>query len=209
MTGFDLPGITEEASGRPTITVTNATLEGEGASNVTIPSQTINGGTWSVTAGKLNLTLNTPSTQAVSTWLSNDGRHFVGSVDGENVVTISDNTAQITSIKGLRYRANSIDYYVERAKYETDEETYIMASGIAYVYVSKDVTLNRGQKQGGLGDSATVTVTYSAFTLPLKTGWNLVQIDEELQIYEDMKPTSGTMAVKIANRNVPWTIKVK
>jgi hypothetical protein len=202
--GLDLPDITEETSGRETITVTAAALESEDASDasgVTIPSQTIGSGggygTWSVTAGKLTLTLNTPSgsdARVISDWFSNNGSgvgSLFGSVEGGNVVTVSDDTAQIVYVHNLKGTGNSTEYEIERRKYKTDNSTYSLGSNISYVYVDKDVTFTRAKKQ-------IEETTYNAIALPLKTGWNLVQTDS------NYTRTSSTEAVKIADKDIPW-----
>jgi hypothetical protein len=81
-------------------------------------------------------------------------------------------------------------------------------SSIGYVYVSKDVTLSREKSTqvstwtDDDGNEQTYTTIYNKFSLSLKSGWNLVQIDN------DDKATNGTTTVKFADKDVPWSIDI-
>ncbi|MDR3171454.1 MAG: hypothetical protein LBU17_07485 [Treponema sp.] len=224
--GLDLPAITEETTGQAKIEVNGATLVGENAlagkeATITIGEQTIPSyggsegyGTWWVNEGKFSLILNTPSdpyTEGISNWLDAES-HFFGSIEAGYEVTVSDKSAKIVT-PYFSGSSGSIRYSVDRMKYETDETTYYNESTIQYVYVSKNVTLSREQKtitdedeDEDEGQSYTYNDTYSAFTLPLKAGWNLVQTDENMTLTSS-STINTTIAIKIADKDVPWTIE--
>jgi len=200
--GGELGGIGGQTTGQATITI-NATLEGDGASSVTIPEQNIESyGKWSVTDGKLKATLNAPSsaeTDPISDMLSpgSGAENFFGSVTGTNAVSVSDNTASIAMLDGFGYN----QYWIDRSLETGDNESNYQLKQIYYVYVDKDVTLSRAKKtiSVDVGGGMSYSVTYSAFNLPAKAGWNLVQMD--------MNAANFTITIKVADKDIPWTLE--
>jgi hypothetical protein len=202
--GDDLPPINEQTTGVPKVEVKDVKLAGAGASKVTIVPQTIGEGygTWSVTNGVLALTLDTPiadvDLQTSTDWLSNeeDGGRFFGSTDtdGDDAVKTDDKDGNVNIASQSFFPSPA--YYIERLKAENDDAAYVKSSNIVYIYVSKDITLSRGKVM--IPDYC---ATYSAFNLPLKQGWNLMQSDLNVPTGKD-----GTVTIKIADKDVPWTV---
>jgi hypothetical protein len=108
--------------------------------------------------------------------------------------------ATFASVTGIHWNDDSASYSVFREAVKTDEETYEYSSKIVYVYVNKDVTLSR--------TATTLTNTQiGAVNLALKTGWNLVQTDRHITA-SGGTVSSITITVKIADKDVPWTLDV-
>jgi hypothetical protein len=99
----------------------------------------------------------------------------------------------------MRSLENVNGFYILRFFEDADYTTYYNRYDIIHVYVSSDVTFTRGAKTIKT-EYSNGPINYSAVNLPLKTGWNLVQTD-----YNGTE-TSGTHTVKIATKNIPWTL---
>jgi hypothetical protein len=184
----ELPAIDEATTGRPSITYTNIALSGEGASAFTMAqyNNAAQGYTIAVTAGKMTLSLTTPSSPVpVNTVLSANSGLFKGA---------ASNNASANIVDLDPFDAGS-SYGIGRIK--TDQATY--ANMIYYVYVSADVILT-GTAHSESEES--FVVNYAAFSLPLKRGWNLVQRDQNVTT----SSMSGTSMIKIADKNVPWAL---
>jgi hypothetical protein len=209
--GLNLPPITEETKGRPTIAGESIPLEaGQGFSDdgvtqafvdsLNLPGETNqNGVTWSVTNGKLMLSLGTPGQTSPL-------NEVAGSMGAWTNVQISPADVAVYMVDGFEFYTEKtngnnwerIHYNVAREKSESDGKTYYRSSQIIYVYVSKDVTAS-GQKGTDEDKDGHIT-TYNAFNYSLKEGWNLIQMDN----YET--PNSETRSIGIAAKNIPWTV---
>jgi hypothetical protein len=195
---IDLPAITEPATGRGTIEYTDVSVTGL-TGTVAAYMDTSNGYTFSVTDGKMTLTLNTPSsTQSVnqSTLLQGDMARIFGP---EGALTITG-TANFTAVFSFRDQSNNVR--VERSKAETDDVTYYNESAIYYFYVSANVTISQAAYtyNGTDSDGSSYVNRYGAISLALMTGWNLVQLDQYSTVAEN------TLSAKIADQDVPWKL---
>jgi hypothetical protein len=143
---------------------------------------------WSIENGKPSFELETPEYLEDISELLGDGLTVTGSAE-----------------MAFFYGFWSDGYDISRSKYETDEKTYERSSRIMYYYVSDDVTITSGEEQDkGSDDGVSWDYTYKASKLELKKGWNLVQTDMSTTFSET--GYTGTVAVKIADKDVPWTV---
>jgi hypothetical protein len=207
--GFNLPALTETAIGRATITLTNVDLIADDGVVIpnSIPEQSENGVTWSVANQKLSIKFEKPTqTRPLSEGITTEPSLLQTDTFGK--VTISDGTvASYIWLEGFYQEESSYHYYsIQRSKQEfggTTGSRYQRMSGIFYLYVGKDVTLTRAAKQATKED---VTVTYRAINLPLKAGWNLIQLDQDTRetTATTGTTTTGIVELKIADKNVPW-----
>jgi hypothetical protein len=204
-----------KSTGQPGITITNAPLQGEGAAAINFPSENVNGNVFSVSGGKLNLTLTTPPVYGEGEQKFDDvKRYLFGSEDSANWGTFDPDTVKFCipsfySVQGSGSEEKR--YYIERSMWETDEKTYNVGVQIVYVYVDNDCTVTRNAKTWEESfDGTRWTLTYSAINLPLKKGWNLVQINGQMtRESADSDVGTGTYTVKIADKDVPWVIYVE
>jgi hypothetical protein len=203
-----LPSLTEAATGRATVTVSDATLTGDGAASITIPQQTLSdsAGTFSVTGGKLSFTLNTPSPLQSVTVVNTDSNSLPGIAAGKTV-TISDPSAQIYRLPDFSYDTGSgKSYSIYRIAQKTDEATYSVSSLIAYIYIDRDCTITRSAVDWTeTSNGYTFVSSVAAIDLPFKTGWNLIQMD----CFMTLSGTTytETWTVKLADKDVPWVIE--
>jgi hypothetical protein len=153
-----------------------------------------------VASGKLSFTLGTPGNEKlgpVSNLNGDDDSDFFGKTDSGYELTIPEPTAKYAVFQGFGKNIGQNSYKIQRIAEDTDGATYMDYSIIVYVYVDKDVTLSRDAKSWTDNGE---TVSYTAINLPLIHGWNLVQTDLH------QTETSATVTVKIADKNVPWTV---
>jgi hypothetical protein len=204
VSGWSAPAIAEPVTGRASITYTGIALTGDGAS-ITVPRVTnADAGTeLSITGGKLTLTLTTPAAPlAISTLPikkdANDaynGWGIFGNTNGDNALTFDPANGGVTAASIGSFSVDNSGYggyKIARGAYDTDEAGYENGTEICYIYVSGDVTITRAAKTIGRN-------YYHAINLPLKAGWNLVQVDQK-------RPKSGgsVFSVKIAGKDIPW-----
>jgi hypothetical protein len=190
-----LSSIDEETTGQAEISYTDVALTGEGASDLTFEEyeNSDDGYTIEVTDGKLTLSLTTPSsTESVSTFFD---RNLFGSDDDD--FKADPDTVNITTLDAFYNELNNCR--VQRHWRDTDEKTYYKSSQIVYVYVDADVTITRAVKQF---EDEECVINWSAIHLPLKKGWNLVQVDNN----DTLTGGTGTATTKIADKNVPWVV---
>jgi hypothetical protein len=202
-------------TGLPTVTVTDAALEGQSgvdAASITIPNQDLpyGAGSFSVTGGKLSLSLTAPSGSIPTIGSANgltqhDG---FGRTDSGYELTLSDPDAQMYAIFELRATVGTTDYLIQKSKDETDGETYYRFSSGGYIYVDKDCTISREAKSWTwpYGGGGTAAYNFSAFDLPLKAGWNLIQMGGETTMTGNS--ISIEYAMKLGDSDVPWSIEI-
>jgi hypothetical protein len=194
--GVDLLPITGETTGRPRITGTDITLEAEQnitqaeVYNLNLAGETDQGGkTWSVEGGKLTFSLKTPDeTDTLDAEMSSLGPWTNVQIDPADARAFSVTEFSAWGDDNKNY------YTIKRHKSESEENIYNRYSEIIYLYVSKGVTVSGESEQDDYG------VTYTAFDISLKTGWNLLQWDAF------RTQTGGTQILSIAEKNVPWTV---
>jgi hypothetical protein len=203
-----------KSTGQSSITGTNITLTGEGAAGIIVTGGSIvdyisnvtTNGSFSVTNGKLSFDLGTPSSPSVVTSLNksnSDSVDFFYRTDSDYKLTFSDSSATAVIIPGFVCSFAGSQYTIWRFAEAGDGVTYLQQAAIGYIYVSADCTISRQAKtwtEPG-NDGSSWTVDYKAFELPLKTGWNLIQIDM------DVSGGGETTVLKIADKDVPWTIE--
>jgi hypothetical protein len=197
-----IPAISEGTTGRATITGNNITLLSRSpadkyinTSGITIPQSQMfcENCWWKVSNGKLSFSLGTPPSsilEIIGELLSAFGGWFYG--NSSESVTASNPYALAMVWNGSGYYNGQEYFDVSRAVY--GESTFIT---IIYVYVNADTTLSR--RKISSSDS-----THAAFSLPLKAGWNLIQIEASLTQSGDREEVYSES--KIADKNVPWTI---
>jgi hypothetical protein len=188
---LNLPAITEPVSGQPTITYTNVPLTGESIPNIAL--QTKNYGTWSVTDGKLSLTLTTPSNPVILSKEVQALRDIFGDTTGANKLDLSVEDAKFVVVFNLEKTEGQDSYKISRGAGAGDATSFIECA-IRYLYVDKDVTITRDAKT-----AADDFITYAAINLPLKAGWNLVQTDE------NGTQSESSNTIKLADKDVPWS----
>jgi hypothetical protein len=162
-------------------------------------------GTFSVSGGKLSFSLKTSGLigSTISDWVNSgtsEAYKWFGNTSG-NAVTISPSDAKVIYADTLKYGV--VNAPKINRELVVQEEAFAKASGITYIWVDKDCTLSRGATSMFFttGDYQDETVDFSAFNLPLKAGWNLVQINR-YQYSEDGR----VITLKIADSNVPWSV---
>jgi hypothetical protein len=190
------PGLGEEATGRATITYTDVALSGEGASDAS-HSDNAKGYTIDVTDGLMTLTLTTPTN--LEKTVSNFTEEKKNLFGDEEAVTPTPGDPKICVVRKF---SSGGEYEVRRKWEETDKTTYQRSKEIFYIYVDADVVLSRNAK--GITDGE-LFLSYSAINLPLKEGWNLVQVDQNIVVTNEVP--GGTATVKIADTNVPWVLR--
>jgi hypothetical protein len=186
--------------------------------NITADGGTIIG-TFTVANGELDFTvknyteLNKLGPALISDWIKSTSpssyRDEFGYTGSGNEVAISDPDATMLRMTSMYYDDEEDDEHIDRSV-EIREETFAKASDISYIWVDRDCTLSRGAKTMSFpdgkengGDYHGETVEFSAFELPLKAGWNLVQMNR-YQYGNEGK--NRIITVKIADRDVPWTV---
>jgi hypothetical protein len=205
--GLNLPGIGDEpTTGQKTVTGSGITVSGEGMPQ-TLVEQTDNytGAKFSITGGKFSFTLpeNPTNPQVLA-----DNESLLDTLfydrDAEDYTTTpaAASDATFVSVTDFYWNSGSTSYSISREAYK-EEETYWDFSEIAYVYVNKDVTLGRAAKN--LTDHG-VEIQVGVVNLALKKGWNLVQKDGHGT--ESGDTYTEAVTVKIADKNVPWTLDV-
>jgi hypothetical protein len=196
-----LPPLSEPATGQEKIEYKDVSITGLPDSVASYKNEG-QGYTFSVTGGKMTLTLTTPtSTEAVNAENLRDNTWIFGDKEPIKV----DGSANFTTVSSFYGQDGNVR--VERNKYDTDEKTYQNGTQITYFYVSADVTISQaactdtGTNTNMDGTTSTYTVKYSTTSLSLKKGWNLVQIDYSQTL------SGGTVAAKIASADVPWSVR--
>jgi hypothetical protein len=205
--GINFPALTGEVTGLSSITITDVGLNpyrAGGAVPATVPQQSDNGVTWSVNNQKLSIKFETPTkTLPISEGVKNNPVPSLLFEEQCGEMTISDANVNAYIWGGDVYRNDDEHVYcpIERSKITTGGTTgsaYQIISLIFYLYVEKDVTLTRAAKtftaQGLPG-------TYRAINLPLKAGWNLIQLDQDA--YEN---SGFKVELKIADKDVSWRL---
>jgi hypothetical protein len=210
-TGLDLPAINEQTTGRDEIRVSNAVLKGSAAGVSLAKNDSAEGYSFSVADGKLSFSLSTPSNPVVGKDDDYINRNLVGgqgwgtwdTQDAGFMGTFVPDDAKF-SIPSFYDTVDGQDYYLWRFKEDTDKTTYYISSTINYVYVDKDCTITRDEKNwiGTDEDGETWPFRYNAVNLSLKKGWNLVQIDNNTT-----RELGTYTVVKIASQDVPWYIR--
>jgi hypothetical protein len=176
-------GIGEPTTGRKTITYKDAALEG--APDGSIARTTINNGiTFSLNGGKMYMFFpeNPSGASLVSDFKNQGAGSFLGSQTVASQVTIDPSSAESANIVAVP------NFMVDNIKLARSLDEGNKGSDIIYVHVSADVTFSSNQ----IND----VLSYNAFELALKTGWNLVQSDY----------TDTTVTIKIADTKIPWTV---
>ncbi|GAB6392249.1 MAG: hypothetical protein MdMp014T_1622 [Treponematales bacterium] len=221
--GLNLPAITGPVSGVPAISVGSYGL-GSDWDGLTVPEQTVDGGTWWITKGKIGLGISKP-TKTLAGVSSLNGKASALFFQRTDKVSDSENyeltfgddktSANYTWANGLRYDAESGDSgeYSKCAVFrQATAQTLVNNEGagdysaIAYLYVDEDVTVSRDAKtwKGTVAGYIDYTYDYGAVSLPLKHGWNLVQLDVHVE-WQGRK-AAGTYTLKTADKDVPWTV---
>jgi hypothetical protein len=214
----------DDGGPRDTIVYTDVALvpqrdeaEDGAASGVTVAKITeLNDGyEFSVTAGKLTLEFFRPlNTQAIDKEFNvNDQaqRWPFGRTDGEYKLTFvpaDGGRVGVRAVGSLDRDEWGLDYrFNRRSEVSDDDETYRNASEIAHIYVTGDVTITRPAKTITVEDDDWRSGDYKAINLPLKAGWNLVQLDRNATFGAD---NTVVWTIKIADRDdIPWTYRKK
>jgi hypothetical protein len=157
---------------------------------------------FTVTDSKLSFTLNTPtgSPPSVSGINGQSSDAVFGRTDSGYEVTFSPGSTNALVISNfLVGGANS--YSVSRYAYETDSSTYVHEITIFYIYVDNNCTFSRLGKTWTEGGASR---TYGEFNIALEAGWNLVQL--QVNMPTTQQSNDRTFSLKIADKNVPWTV---
>jgi hypothetical protein len=145
----------------------------------------------------LTLNLTTPgSPRAISEELSENEYwdYILGSAEGNNAPTLDPANGGSVTVASVGDFSCGNGHNIMRSTDDIFEAGYMNNREIYYIYVSGDITIAREAKTIG-------NRSYNAVNLPLKTGWNLVQVDRK-------RPQSGggnhIFTVKIADKDIPW-----
>ncbi|MDR1095525.1 MAG: hypothetical protein LBL31_03990 [Spirochaetaceae bacterium] len=123
--------------------------------------------------------------------------------------TIAEKDATVTFSMVERFR-----WSIRNSSYGLNREAYVSNSNnshhskIVYIYASEDVTLSRDEKVLTNEYDNPKDTNWDAVNLELKAGWNLVQIDTRQTWNASDYTYTKTVTVKIADKNVPWTLGV-
>jgi hypothetical protein len=158
---------------------------------------------YSVANGKFSFSLGTPApavSESVTQSIVMGLGVFPNSTSGDPAWAVTE-TPPGRHMKCVgSFTVNSSERtYISRSTTQYDQSGDFVNSGIMYVYVDGDVTLSRGEKTDA---PSGITYTITAFNLPLRAGWNLVQRDQQVRSSPGL---SSTTTVKIADRDIPWT----
>jgi hypothetical protein len=200
--GINLPGITEETTGRATITGSNITVSGAGMPQELAEQTDYNGAKFSITGGKFSFTL--PQSPTNLEAFGAENKNLLDELLGLGGSSSSgENSEGFVTVRRFSWSEDNTYYWIQREAYETDEKTYMDSSEITYVYVSKDVTLScaAGEDTDTDGDE-TYIIRWGAVNFALKTGWNLVQTNSHGT--QSGNTYTETVTVKIADKDVPW-----
>jgi hypothetical protein len=211
--GGDNDGVT----GLSTIVYTDVTLQGEGASTLTVDKETNirDGYELSITKGKLTLEFFKPlSTGPIDEDLNGREEYWLfGRTDGDYKLTFDPAGGGRVGVKerggwDLNEEEASLRYGISRNSTQKDDEnnpTFQISSQIAHVYVTGDVRITREEKEEiVVEDDDWRSGKYTAIDLPLKTGWNLVQFDRKETFAENEADNTVVITVKIADKDIPW-----
>jgi hypothetical protein len=193
-TEFQFPPIDEPTTGQAQVTGSNISLTDYTGGDIPSTSSAYEGSTFWVTGGKLSFTLDTPT----SFYQPGVDPDFFGRTSAGYEVTVSDSSTQAALFEGFSSPNNGTT--IARYKFDTDGKTYQLECKIAYIYVDRNCTFSREAKEWIKTDNPSYTEKYAAFNLELKTGWNLVQTDTYAI------RTEGTTTLRIATKDVPWSI---
>jgi hypothetical protein len=204
--GGGLPGIDEPTTGQAEVKGTGISVSGEDMIQE-LGSQTnsYNGSTFFIAGGKFSFTLSTPSNPQT---LGSNGylRRTLFGDEGVPDYTATPDDATFAIVSEFSWDGNENTWCrIIRGKVDTDNKTYLNSSEIVYVYASEDVTLSHAKNDWTKsGEGMTRNYHWGAVNLPLKTGWNLVQIDSNATADESTSTYTMTGTVKIATDDVPW-----
>ena len=159
---------------------------------------------WGVTRGRLSYELGKPDVLLESQILLVSFYDFGHSDEWK--VTVKED------IKGMAvfafiFENDGKNYQIVRSKGEINGKT-ARSSMILYIYVDGNAILERGKVKGlpdELGEivGQGYTITFNAFRLELKKGWNLVQFDGAQTSGSN---TETIITAKIADKDVPWSV---
>jgi hypothetical protein len=211
------PHLTEQTTGLTGVSLTNVPLQpgydvatkaaigNKGTTSLHVGGDAL--GTFSVSGGNLTLTLNSGLTgSAINSWIATDGEleKWFGDTAGDNAVNVSDNTVKVLRMGPLQYGGD------EAAKIgrgvEVQEETVAKHANISYIWVDKDCTLSRGAKTININEYNNGSFDIALIDLPLKAGWNLVQVDTYQYSNDGGTTLTGNITVKIADKDIPWSV---
>jgi hypothetical protein len=205
--GGDNDGVT----GLSTIVYTDVILQGDdGASTLTVAKKTNirDGYELEIAAGKLTLEFFKPlSTGPIDEELNNRDEYWLfGRTDGEHKLTFDPAGGGRVGVKerggwDLNEEEESPRYGISR-NFGVSNDTTEINRQIAHVYVTGDVRITRPAKEIEVEDDDWRSGSWTAIDLPLKTGWNLVQLERH-------KTYAGNVVVftlKIVDKDVdiPW-----
>ena len=193
-----LPPYNEPTIGRETVSYTNVPIIGA-PFYLYVSSENFAkiGYSGSIYDGKLTLTLGYPKSRSMTPPTVSDFRLFFGD-DANKTSTVDVSRATNTAIfDGFTYKSGAGTGFITRLREDTDGDSI---SEIVYIFVDDDTTLSRGPKTIQITPSKgdPYDVSYRAFSLPLKRGWNLVERDHIVT------ETDYSVVIKIADKNVPW-----
>jgi hypothetical protein len=198
--GLDpLDPLDEAATGRATIEYTAVSVSGLRGNYAKFTNLGA-GYEFSVTDGKMTLTLTTPTALQEVTEANLERIEGFGSTKPINID--SGGSVNFAVNRNFAHGNGDSRFQVERVSEDTDETTYYNASHIIYIYVSADVGISQTTfEETETDDEGTAhQVTYNTISLSLKQGWNLVQVDQHMTL------TTGAYTMKIADKGVPWTV---
>lgn len=168
--------------------------------------------------GMLSFKIGTPNSnglEPISEWAGLPAEYI--SIDNSKarfaLVDDLEFEASLPTSGDITHRDAEIDVYQIAGEYELNDETGLgweRLSFISLLYVNADVTVssrmytNSGKETENDGQEYTYTWTCNAFTVALKKGWNLVQSDVRYDFGEHHD--DGIISIKIADKNVPWSI---
>jgi hypothetical protein len=210
---LDLPPLGEQATGAASVTVTNAPLTIMDKYGNHSSAADVTGDVWAdefstkvgtITAGKLNLTLATPSDDKLSPISELGDYYFFGERPG-HVLSSSDDTAKYAADHHFNVYTTgnhtTAIYKLARDAGASDFSTFWELE-IIYIYVDTDVVLKRAAfTESVVDDGEKWKEQYAAINLQLKAGWNLVQKYDYVS-----SPNVWDTSYTIANKNVPWVV---
>jgi hypothetical protein len=209
--GGGLPAIDEEVSGREKIEYSDVPLtwdeEEEDISDLNIGSSSskktiVGNGTWFVTAGTLTLSLPQTPSSGTATLATTSLSSLFGDTASGNALSLTAADASFVLVDELVDSSNHIS-----RDWGIQTDTSQTRSQICYIYVNKDVTITRDAKNITQSEGEdSWTAPYAAVSLPLKTGWNLVQSD--MAVTGTEHSFTGGYTVKMADKDVPWNVNV-
>jgi hypothetical protein len=232
---LDLPALTEATSGSAVNegSVSEVTMSSSSAPGASMPdeleevSNATTGVAFSIEEGVFSFTLpEEPEDAHAWNGVADTARYVITELFGEYIgapsgndytgigVTIVDSdgdtiaeedaTIEFAMVDRFNWSIRNTSYQLDRQAQKGSAFGNGNSSKIVYVYASEDVTLSRDEKDVTVDPSR--VVNWGAVDLALQAGWNLVQIDTSTTSADYILTKDVT--VKIADKNVPWTLSV-